>query len=203
MLKIYGPKQSRAARCMWVMEELGLQYEQVPYAVRSADTQTPAYLALNPAGKVPTLDHDGFVLTETFAINFYLASTFPGNLLPKDAKSLAKVHQWTSWALSELEPAVMAILVEGRRPAELIDKSRIDAARASAQTMIEKVLEPQLARSEYLIAGNGFTLADLNVSAVAGLAAAFQISLANAPKTAAWVQRCTSRDAYKRAQARA
>ena len=205
MLKIYGQKQSRAARCMWAMEELGLQYEQVVMAPRSAEARHPDYLALNPSGKIPTLVHDGFVLTETFAINFYLASQFPGSLLPSDPRAVAKVLQWTSWALSDLEPVVVSILKEGRRPPEQIDAGRIEAARVEAQALVGAVLEPALAGGEYLLAGAGvgaagFTLADLNVSTVASLLPMFQISLAAHPRTDAWLKRCLARPAYQRAQ---
>ena len=62
------------------------------------------------------------------AINWYLASSFPGSLLPRAARQEARVHQWTLWAITELEPPVVAIMREGRRPKEQIDESRIDAA---------------------------------------------------------------------------
>ena len=55
MLKIYGNKRSRATRCWWALEELGLDYEIVDINHIEKETQKPEYLALNPAGKVPTL----------------------------------------------------------------------------------------------------------------------------------------------------
>ena len=116
MLKIYGWKRSRAARCMWVMEEMSLDYEQVPLNPHAGETRTPEYLALNPSGKIPTLVHDDFVLAESMAINWYLASSFPGTLLPRDPRHGAKIQQWTLWAITELEPPVVAIMREGRRP---------------------------------------------------------------------------------------
>src|SRR5215472_6785929 len=139
MLRIYGWKRSRAARCMWVMEELGLTYEQIPLNPHAGETRTPEYLALNPAGKIPTLVHDGFVLTESAAISWYLASTFPGTLLPRDPKLAAKVQQWTSWALTELEPLLVGIMRENRRPKEQIDAARIEAARADVHQVIATV----------------------------------------------------------------
>jgi glutathione S-transferase len=101
---------------MWVLEELGLDYEQVPLNPHAGETRTPDYLALNPSGKIPTLVHDAFVLSESMAINWYLASAFPGTLLPREPSHAAKALQWTSWAITELEPTVVAIMREGRRP---------------------------------------------------------------------------------------
>jgi glutathione S-transferase len=203
MLKIYGWKRSRAARCMWVMEEMGLQYEQVPLNSTTGENRTPEYLRINPAGKIPALDHDGFILTETVAINFYLTSTFPGTLLPRDSKQLAQVHQWTSWAITELDPPVIAILREGRRPKETIDASRIEAAKSELQQLLDAVLEPHLTRHEYLLGSGGFTLADLHVAAAASVLPMFNVSLDAFPASAAWLKRCLAREAYQRSQQRA
>lgn len=203
MLKIYGWKKSRTVRCMWVMEELGLAYEQVPLNPHAGETRTPEYLALNPAGKIPTLVHDGFVLSETVAINLYLASTFRGTLLPRNPHDVARMHQWTSWALTELEPPLVAIMREGRRAPEQIDRSRIEASQADIHKMLATVLEPHLAKQEYILAGSAFTLADLNVASVASSMQVFDISLAQHPNVARWMKACFARDAWQRAQARA
>eukprot|EP01035_Chromulina_nebulosa_P014683 gene14683-biopygen12512 len=76
MLKIYGVYKSRATRILWLVEELGLPFEQVPVlqAYKLADplaadarlnTRSPAFLAVNPMGGIPTIDDDGLVLNES------------------------------------------------------------------------------------------------------------------------------------------
>jgi glutathione S-transferase len=202
MLRIYGWKRSRVVRCMWVMEELGLEYEQIPLNPNEGQTRTPDYLALNPQGKIPTLVHDDFVLSETMAINIYLARSFPGSLWPSTAKGVAKVHQWTSWAISELEPPLVAIMREGRRPAEQIDQSRVDGWRGDVHRMVDAVLEPVLGRQPHLLADGGFSLADLNVAAVASVMPIFEIGLSGHPHTDQWMKRCFSRDAWRRVMER-
>lgn len=203
MLRIYGWKRSRVVRCMWVMEELGLEYEQIPLNPNEGETRTPDYLALNPQGKIPTLVHDDFVLSETMAINIHLASTFPGSLWPSTAQGIAKVQQWTSWALTELEPPLVAIMREGRRPAEQIDQSRISAWRADVHRLVDIVLEPILSRRQYLLADSGFSLADLNVAAVASVMPVFDINPGEHPHTDQWMKRCFSRGAWQRVMQRA
>jgi glutathione S-transferase len=198
MLRIYGWKRSRAVRCMWVMEELGLEYEQIPLNPHAGETRNPEYLALNPTGKIPTLVHDGFVLSESAAINIYLASNFPGTLWPRTPQAVAKLQQWTSWALADLEPPMIAIMREGRRPADKVDGERIEDWRKSVHAMVDTVLEPLLSRQEYLLADHGFTLADLNVATVASAMAVFDIRLAEHPKTDQWMQRCYGREAWQR-----
>jgi glutathione S-transferase len=201
MLRIYGWKKSRTVRCMWVLEELGLEYEQIPLNPHAGETRTPEYLALNPAGKIPTLVHDGFVLSETVAINWYLASSFPGTLLPPGLQAQAQTQQWTSWALSDLEPHLVGIMREGRRPSGQIDATRVEAAHAEIHKLLETVLEPQLGRGEWLLP-SGFTLADLNVAAVASSMQVFNVNLDRHPNVAGWLKRCFARPAFQRAQQR-
>jgi len=203
MLKIYGWKKSRASRCMWVLEELGLTYEQVPLNPHAGETRNPEYLALNPSGKIPTLVHDGFVLRESVAINWYLAANFPGSLLPRDPQQQALVQQWTAWAVTELEPPMVAIMREGRRAPDKIDAERIVAARAEVHALVDKVLEPALAGGGYLLKGQEFTLADLNVACVAAVMPVFEITLEQHPGVADWMRRCYARPAWARAQQRA
>ena len=202
MLKIYGIKRSRAIRCMWTLEELGLEYQQIPLNPHAGETRTPEYLALNPSGKIPTLVHDDFVLTETMAINFYLASTFPGSMLPGDAQATARLHQWTSWALTELEPPLVSIMRESRRPESQSDATRVEGWRTDIHAMVETVLESHLARHESML-GAAFTLADLNVASVASSMQLLGVDLSGHPRTSAWMQRCFARPAYQRAQQKA
>lgn len=202
MLKLYGWKRSRASRCMWVLEELGLEYEHFPLNQTNGETRTPDYLALNPAGKIPTLVDGDFVLSETQAINAYLVGKAPNALWPTDPRQRAKVQQWSLWALSEIEPLVMNVLRESRRAKEQQDSARTGAAIADIHRLIRTVLEPALKGQDYLIPGAGFTLADLNVAAVLSSLPMFGIKLDEHPATSAWFQRCYAREAWKRVQSR-
>jgi glutathione S-transferase len=201
MIKIYGWKRSRAARVLWVLEELGVPYEHIPLNHTLGETRTPEYLALNPSGKIPTLVHDGFVLTETIAINLYLASLFPGSLMPRDTQGVALLNQWTSWAVTEVEPLLVNVMREGRRPTDKIDAGRVAAWRADIQAMVATTLEPHLARQAQILPGTAFTLADLNVASVINTLPMMEIHLATYPHVDAWLRRCVSREAWQRAQA--
>lgn len=76
-LVFYHNPQSRSRIVHWMLEEVGAPYrtELVPFGPEGS--QSPAYLAKNPMGKLPTLEHRGVVLTETAAILTYLADAFP------------------------------------------------------------------------------------------------------------------------------
>lgn len=202
MLKIYGQKASRALRCLWLLEELQVPYEHIPLNQNTGETRTPEYLAINPSGKIPALDHDGFVLTETVAINEYLANTYPNDLLPRDKQGQARLHQWTSWALTEVEPNLVSIFKEGRKPREQQDPARVEYWRNEALRALRTVLETQLAGRPYLLGGE-FTLADLNVAAILSPIAMIGIDIGALPHTDSWLKRCLGRDACKRAHAKA
>src|SRR5690242_8431469 len=84
MLRIYGSANSRALRVIWMAGELKLEYNHEDWLPRSPETQTPAYRALNANGRVPTIDDDGFILSESMAINIYLAQKHHSPLWPAD-----------------------------------------------------------------------------------------------------------------------
>src|ERR1700745_4147823 len=102
MLRIYGSAKSRTLRTLWMVGELGIPYQQKDYLPRSPETKTPEYRELNANGRVPTIDDDGFILSESMAINFYLARKH-GKLYPKDAKNEALAWQWSFWETDRLD----------------------------------------------------------------------------------------------------
>lgn len=200
MMKLYGTRMSRAGRCMWVLEELGLPYEQRPVGAQDGSTRTPEYLALNPSGKVPVLDDDGFVLRESLAIAFYLVSKVPTPLWPDDLQARAFIHQWASWAATEVEGPLGVIFLEKRRAegAEL-DPGFVAARIATARNAIE-LLEQHLSANRY-VASEDFTLGDLLACSVMALVPMF-IDMAPYPNVGEWMSRCTARPAWGRAEAR-
>ena len=90
-LKIYGVPLSRAYRALWMANELGLDYENVPihFADGSAGRRRNA-LAVNPNRRIPAIDDNGFKLWESMAINLYLAKKHGSDLLPKTMEDEAQ-----------------------------------------------------------------------------------------------------------------
>jgi glutathione S-transferase len=88
------------------LHEIGVPFDARPISFHRQEQQSPAYLALNPEGKVPTLVIDGRPLTEVAAILFYLARRFPkAKLLPDGPEAEAQALSWMSFAASTLHPA--------------------------------------------------------------------------------------------------
>jgi glutathione S-transferase len=177
--------------------ELGLEYEHLDYAPRSAETRTPEYLALNPNGRVPTIDDDGFVLSESMAINLYLAKKH-GKLYPSDPKNEALMWQWSLWETDRLDRQMTlyannaSVLPEAQRNPALA-KAAWDEITAALD-----VLEIPLGKVRWL-AGSEFSVADLNVASAMFRALSFD--LAKWPHVNEWLHRCWDRPAGKRARA--
>src|SRR5690349_1804368 len=103
MLRVYGAAKSRTLRTPWMLGELGLQYDHKDYLPRSPETRTPEFRVLNPNGRVPVIDDDGFILSESMAINFYLAKKHGSALYPTDPKNEALALQWSLWETDRLD----------------------------------------------------------------------------------------------------
>ena len=197
-LKVYGYAASRTIRTLWLCEELGLAYEHVKTAFSDGSTRTPAYLKINPARHIPAIDDDGFTLSESMAINLFLAKK-AGKLYPADLHGEAKAWQWSFWVMAELDqPVVRWIANSLLLPPEARDVKIAREAREAMEWPLQ-VLEGELGTRQYLVDPLAFTVADLNVASV--LYRLLFVDLAGKPHLAAWLKRCWDRPAAKRARA--
>lgn len=202
MLKVYGIKASRAIRVMWLCRELGLNFEHVKVNFADPSTKTPDFLAINPGGKVPAIDDDGFGLYESMAINFYLAKKHGSALVPKDLKSEALILQWSFWVMTEIEKPLLVVLLQRMQfsdpNAEKYFRERNPLNPELEKTSIEalqkplKTLDAFLTNKAYLL-GNEFTLADLNVASVLNWAVRSKLDLSAFPNAKRWLEVCLAR----------
>jgi len=198
-LRIYGIARTRAFRALWIAEELGLAYEHLPIEIGDAGARAPEFLKINPNGRLPFLEDDGFVLFESLAITLYLAKKHStGKLYPGTLQGEAKAWQWTSWALNEVDRGVNIWSLHAVRlpQAERDAAKRDEALKVVAAPF--KVLDAALARQDYLL-GDDFTVADLNVAAV--ISRAVDMDLSAVPNLKAWLSRCLERPAARKALA--
>jgi len=209
MLTIYGVYRSRASRNIWLAGELGIPFRLLPVmqryrltpeqAERVLNTRSPDFLKINPNGHVPSIDDDGLVLHESLAINLYLARKHGGALAPADAAEDAQMTMWALWAVNEVEPNALTVLIHrvSRPPAERDEKlaqAAVEALRAPFA-----VLDQALA-SGHLVGGR-FTVADINVAEVVRYAMPAPELFAAAPNLQAWLAACHARPAFKQMMA--
>ena len=194
-LRIYGIARTRAFRALWIAEELGLDYEHLPIEIGDAGARKPEFLAINPNGRLPAMDDDGFLLTESLAITLYLAKKHsPGKLYPAALQDEAETWKWSLWAVQEVDRGVNIWSLHAVRlpPGERDAAKRGEALKVLAAPF--KVLDAAVARTLYLLGGE-FTVADLNVAAV--ISRAVDMDLSATPHLKGWLQRCLDRPAAK------
>ncbi|MBI4083382.1 MAG: glutathione S-transferase family protein [Candidatus Lambdaproteobacteria bacterium] len=200
MITIYGIKASRAFRCMWLLEELGVPYQRIDVAPKEA-SQRLDLLKVNPNGRVPALVDGAFVLFESMAINAYLAERYDTvGLWPASREDRARVLQWSCWGVAEVEEALLVCM---RHRHTWAAERREPAKAAEAEQKLQrplKVLEGHLAGRPYLL-GEAFTVADLNLAAIFTWARFGRIDFGPYPSVARWIEGCLSRPARKKAVA--
>ena len=196
-LKIYGPPQTRTFRALWMAHELGLDFTQEP-GMDTQGTPSDGLLEANPMAQVPAIDDDGFQLSESMAINLYLARKH-GSLAPTTLEDEAQTLRWSFWAMTAVEPGLMAVL---KSVLGILGVTKdMDAAKAALAEMARpfNVLNMALDQRDYLLGGE-FTVADLNVASVLSWARLAGADLSDYPNVEAWLERCLSRPAAAAAQ---
>lgn len=103
-MKLFEFAPTRSIRARWMLQELGLPFEAVSVDLRAGEHRSPAFLKINPAGKVPVLVDGDVVLTESIAIVLYLAEKHPDRgFIPADLRQRAQLNRWLLFTTTELE----------------------------------------------------------------------------------------------------
>ena len=162
MIKLYGYPRSRSTRVVWMLEELGVDYEFIKIELLEGAGQAADYLKVHADGKVPAIDDDGFVLTESAAIVTYLGDKYPeSHLVPEPrTQQRAKYDEWSFFVLTELEQPLWTIgkhtfvFPEDKRVPEILDIAHWEFLKAC------KALVKNLAGKEFAL-GDEFSAIDI------------------------------------------
>jgi glutathione S-transferase len=190
-LKLYHAFPSRSATVRWMLEEIGEPYEIERLDLKAADQAKPAYLAINPMGKVPALLDDGVVVTEVAAICCYLADAYPnaGLAPPIGDKRRGPYLKWLFYGPACVEPAMIEkALGHPAAPRAMVGWADYDTVMG--------VLQRALADGPYLL-GEQFTAADVVIGATVRWGLLFKL-LPELPEFAAYVARLSARPAMQR-----
>lgn len=200
MLQLYGNHRSRAVRCMWMLEEMGLPYQLTEKSTRPEDLQSSEYLKLNPNARIPTLVDGAVVIWESMAINLYLAQKYDGPLHCAKPEVLGLAAQWSFWAMLELEALLLELLMHR---AMLPEFGRDPSYAERDELLLKKplrVLDGALEARDYL-ATEDFTVADLNVASILVWGKMSRLDLSDYSCLAKWLDACLQRPAYARVRA--
>jgi glutathione S-transferase len=204
-IELHSWPRSSGTRICWALEELGVPYTYVEVDAKKKENLAPAYLALNPHGKVPALVDDGQRFFESLAILVHLAHKYgiERKLWPSaGSQSRADALCWTVWAMTELGPYMMQYLYHGMdTPVSYKPEDRSKATAAYNKAQLDRILdalETRLGGGEYLL--GTFSLADVAAASWLLIGTMFGLPLERHPRTAAWCKRCAERPAFKRAR---
>lgn len=180
MLKLYGGARSRASIVQWYLEELGIPYEFVLLDMQAGEHRQPAFLAINPMGKVPAIVDGDFQLWESGAILFYLAQKY--GIMPSSPEEQAKINQWILFSNSTL---ASGIFVEANREREM----------PRLMTPLNQILEKQ-----HFFLGDEFGVVDVAIgSALAYIPIMLKLDLSEYPAIVDYIQRISERPAFQKA----
>ena len=196
-LTLYTNPMSRGRIARWMMEESGLPYEAKIVAY-GAEMKSPAYRALNPMGKVPTLVHDGTAITEVAAICTHVAELAPeaGLIPPPGTPERGSFYRWMFFAAGSVDPAISAASLG-------VDTSDPQIYRRVGWGTVDAVadaLEGLLSDGRPYLLGDRFSAVDVCLGSQIVWGLQFK-SLPERTGFADYAARVTARDAARRAAA--
>ncbi|MDD8022918.1 MAG: glutathione S-transferase family protein [Paracoccaceae bacterium] len=209
MVTLYGMYRSRATRNLWLLDELALPYTLKPviqaYRLTAQgidplapdaplNTQSPEFLRLSPAGAIPVLEDAGLILSESLAINLYLAKKAGGPLAPQDPREEALMVQWALYGATTIESPALEIAFASQRG---------DEAQAVIDTACDKLMRPLAALEAHLethshMVGGRFTVADINMAEIVRYAQGYAPLMARFPRVKSWLELCQARPVFKK-----
>ena len=201
MIRLHHVPLGRSFRVMWLLEEIGLEYEVAYYSIRDGSMRTPAFLAMSPAGRVPVLEYGGRVLFESGAMLQLLCEDHPGaGLMPAPGHpDRARFLEWMHYAetvgsLVENLNLNRVFLRPPAQPSPVVVKLLTARLRAALQGVEDRLEGPFLLTS-------GVSAADVML-AYGFLLAQRYVHLEAFPRLSAYWDGLQGRDAYQRAAAR-
>lgn len=168
MLTIYGSDLSAPAnKVRFAANAIGIKYEYKRVDLRAGEHLKPEFLAVNPVGKVPAIDDDGFRMFESNAIIRYLADKNNSPLYPRGLRERAAVEMWLDFGSMHVGAALSKVIYN-RLFAPLRDIPVDENSLKEGLKFLERflpVVDGQLAKNKYIV-GAKFTLADINLLAL-------------------------------------
>jgi glutathione S-transferase len=204
MYRLHGFFTQNSMKALYVLEELGVDYEFCFVDLAKGENRTEAFRHKTPAGRVPVLEHDGEFLFESGAICRYVAGVEHSPLFPADKLERARVDQWmTYWTCHPgrwLSKIFFERIIKARAGLGEPDESGCAEAARFANLQI-KVVEDWLADREWL-ANGALSIAEPFALAYLEQAGLIDFSLEPYPRVRHWLARLEARPATARARAR-
>jgi glutathione S-transferase len=199
VIQLWGRVNSiNVMKVLWALDELNVPYTRSDAGMEFGVVDRPHYLQMNPNGKVPVINDEGFMLWESNAIVRYVSYKYGlGTMYPTDVRRRAEAEQWMEWQQTTVSPP-MAYPFHGlvRMHAAYQDEGTI--ARAAAElSRLWAMLDAHLEERDYIL-GDSFTMADIPLGAAAWRWLNLPIKRYETPHVTRWHERLKSRNSFKR-----
>ncbi len=196
MLRIWGHLQAPNVRkVIWACAELTLRYEVIPVGGPFGGTDAVDYRGMNPNGRIPTINDDGFVLWESHAILRYLANKVGADeFYPQKPQARARVDQWLDWQGAHQAQAIRDLVKMTVKADAAPDPARLAAAEAEADLLFS-ILDRALEGGGH-IAAEHFTIADIPLAVGYRRWSTLPIKRPSLPALEAWFDRVSARPAF-------
>ncbi len=200
-MKLYQhPMSTPSMKVRAVLFELGLPCELVEVAMSQGEHKSPAFLAMNPNGKIPVLEDDGFHLWESNAIICYLAAKKPeSGLLLTDPRGMALMQQWLQWQATTFGVSMNEVMMETIY-ARMMGRQKDEQKYAAGLENVRRdlgVLEKSLGSKEYLC--GRLTVADFSIASNLIVREHMGFNLEAFPNVKAWAARMEARESVRKA----
>ena len=196
----YHPLSTCSRRALMTVRHLGMNADLVTVNLVTGEQNSPEFLQLNPNHRVPVLEHDGFVLWESYAIMQYLADITPGQTLyPVAVRDRADVNRWLSWCGQHFAPGISILNWEnsiktlaGLGSADPAEVARGEHMLIEAATMLDKHLSQR-----QWICTCGLSLADFAIAAPLADQHSAKLPIADLVNLQHWLKQIQALDAWK------
>lgn len=199
MLTIWGRRDSfNVQKVMWLVGELEIKHRHIPTGGEFGGRDTPEYRAMNPHGRVPTIDYGGKIVWESHAIlRFLAAQSRSAPFWSDDPYQRSCAERWMDWSQTVLEIDLMIGVFWGM--------VRVPEAQRNWPMVLEKLercsahlrlLDGMLAQHPFLL-GEAISLADIAIGSMLFRYFSLDLPRPDLPHLAAWYARLQRRPAYR------
>jgi len=185
-MKLYNVAYSgNSYKVRLLLSHLGISYEIVEVDILNGESRTEEFLKINPNGRTPVLDDNGFILAESNAILAYLARGT--SFLPDDKQQFALVFQWLFFEQYSHEPYIATSRFWRQHKPDSSEKSALLAAKRDGGWTALKIMEDHLSKSDFFV--GDYSIADIALFAYTHVSDEGGFPLDDFAKIRAWIDR--------------
>jgi glutathione S-transferase len=192
-MKLYNVAYSgNSYKVRLLLFQLGIPCEIIDVDILKGESRTTEFLKINPNGRTPVLDDDGFILAESNAILVYLARGT--RFLPEDRQKFALVFQWMFFEQYSHEPYIATSRFWIQHKPDSPEKTALLASKRDGGWAALKIMEEHLGKNHFFV--GDYSIADIAIFAYTHVSHEGGFSLDDFPKIRAWIERVKTRPGF-------